>query len=157
MITLPSSLHSWFKITSNRTFFVWPLALLALQVLLDGGWPRLNPWALPLLAWGYAQYRWVGVLRTEQGGGGPGLSNPPLRLVTTGPYRLSRNPMYLGHLIFLSGLAVLFSGAAWLVFVAHVLWFDRRARGDEVHLLQLFGAPYSDYLVRVKRWIPGIY
>ncbi|MDO8437872.1 MAG: isoprenylcysteine carboxylmethyltransferase family protein [Nitrosomonadaceae bacterium] len=156
MSASPRSLRRWFKSTSNRTFVVWPLALLALQALLDGGWPRLNLWALPLLAWGYAQYRWVGALRTKQGGGGPGLSNPPLRLVTTGPYRLTRNPMYLGHLIFFVGLALLLSGSAWVVFAAHVLWFDRRARGDEAHLLQLFGEPYRDYLGRVKRWVPGI-
>lgn len=157
MSASPRSLRRWFKSTSNRTFLVWPLTLLALQALLDGGWPRLNLWALPLLAWGYAQYRWVGALRAEQGGGGPGLSNPPLRLVSTGPYGLTRNPMYLGHLIFFAGLALLLSGPAWVVFAAHVLWFDRRARGDEAHLLQLFGEPYRDYLGRVKRWIPGIY
>ena len=157
MSASPQSLRRWFKGTSNRTFLVWPLALLALQALLDGGWPRLNLWALPLLAWGYAQYRWVGALRTVQGGGGPGLSNPPFRLVTTGPYRLTRNPMYLGHLIFFAGLALLLSGPAWVVFAAHVLWFDRRARGDEAHLLQLFGEPYRDYLGRVNRWIPGLY
>ena len=34
---------------------------------------------------------------------------------------------------------------------------DVRARGDEAHLLQLFGEPYRDYLGRVNRWIPGIY
>lgn len=158
MSTSPRSLRRWFKSTSNRTFLVWPLALLALQALLDGGWPRLNLWTLPLLAWGYLQYRWVGTLRTEQGGGGPGLSTPPLRLVTTGPYRLTRNPMYLGHLIFFFGLALLLlSWPAWVVFAGHLLWFDHRARGDEAHLLQVFGEPYRDYLGRVKRWVPGIY
>ena len=97
-------LARWFKSTSNRTFIVWPLLLLALQSVLDRGWPQVNPWALPLLVWGYAQYRWVGGLRAVRGGGGPGLSNPPDRLVDDGPYRLTRNPMYLGHLIFFAGL-----------------------------------------------------
>lgn len=151
------SLRRWFKSTSNRTFVVWPLLLLALQAVLDGGWPRLNPWALPLLAWGYAQYRWVGTLRTAQGGGGPGLSNPPLRLVSTGAYAWTRNPMYLGHLIFFAGLALMFSGVAWVVLVAHALWFDGRVRHDEAGLLALFGAPYRDYMHRVKRWVPGVY
>ena len=151
------SLRRWFKSTSNRTFVVWPLLLLALQAVLDGGWPRLNPWALPLLAWGYAQYRCVGALRAAQGGGGPGLSNPPVRLVSTGPYAWTRNPMYLGHLIFFAGLAVMFSGVAWGVLVAHALWFDRRVRHDEAGLLALFGAPYRDYMQRVKRWLPGVY
>jgi protein-S-isoprenylcysteine O-methyltransferase Ste14 len=151
------TLRRWFKSTSNRTFIAWPIALFALQAAWQGGWPALNLWGLPLLAWGYLQYRWVGTLRAAQGGGGPGLSNPPLRLVTTGPYRWTRNPMYLGHLVFFAGLAVALSGAAWLVFVFHAFWFDRRVRGDEAGLLALFGEPYRAYHARVRRWIPGIY
>ena len=148
----------WLRGTSNRTFVAWPIVLLLVQAALDAGWPRLNPWALPLLAWGYAQYRMVGVVRTAQGGGGPGMSNPPERLVTDGPYRFVRNPMYLGHLIFFLGLALLLlSWPAWLVFAGHLFWFDRRARSDEEHLLQIFGAPYADYRKRVKRWLPGVY
>ena len=153
----PRSLRRWFQSTSNRTFVVWPLALLAWQALLAQGWPPLSPWGLPLMAWGYAQYRWVGTLRAAQGGGGPGLSNPPVRLVDTGPYAWTRNPMYLGHLLFFAGLALLFSGLAWAVLVAHALWFERRVRHDEAGLLTLFGAPYRDYCLRVKRWVPGIY
>lgn len=155
-----ASQHSagrWLRSTSNRTFVFWPLLLLALQAAIDGGWPVMNPWALPLLAWGYAQYRWVGALRADKGGGGPGLSNPPLRLVSTGPYAWTRNPMYLGHLIFFVGLALLLSGPAWLVFAAHALWFDRRVRADEAKLLAQFGEPYRDYMHRVKRWIPSVY
>jgi protein-S-isoprenylcysteine O-methyltransferase Ste14 len=131
--------------------------LLLVQAAIDEGWPQLNVWGLPLLAWGYLQYWWVGRFRTARGGGGPGLSNPPERLVTSGPYRFTRNPMYLGHLVFFAGLAIMLSGPAWLVFAAHCVWFDRRARGDEKHLAALFGAPYEAYAGSVKRWIPGVY
>jgi protein-S-isoprenylcysteine O-methyltransferase Ste14 len=65
--------------------------------------------------------------------------------------------MYLGHLIFFLGLAIMFWWPAWLLFVAHCVWFDRRARGDEAHLGQLFGASYRAYAARVKRWVPGVY
>jgi protein-S-isoprenylcysteine O-methyltransferase Ste14 len=66
--------------------------------------------------------------------------------------------MYLGHLIFFAGLALtLGSWLAAAVFAYHAVWFDRRARGDESHLAQLFGQPYLDYRARVKRWVPGIY
>ncbi|MEO5845600.1 MAG: hypothetical protein ABIQ33_12255, partial [Caldimonas sp.] len=85
----PRPIVRWLKSTSNRTFIVWPLALLALQMVIDRGLPQFNPWAVPLLIWGYLQYRWVGALRTRRGGGGPGLSNPPERLVDDGPYRLT--------------------------------------------------------------------
>lgn len=151
------SIRRWVKGTSNRTFVAWPLALLLLEAVRDGGWPGMNLWALPLLGWGYLQYRLVGRLRTARGGGGPGLSNPPERLVTDGPYRVTRNPMYLGHLIFFLGLASLLSGPAWLVFVAHLFWFDRRVRSDESHMHALFGSDYDAYRNRVKRWVPGIY
>ena len=148
----------WLASTSSRSFIVWPLGLLALQALLDGGWPRLHYWALPLLAWGYGQYRWVGDLRAAQGGGGPGVAVPPQHLVSTGPYALTRNPMYLGHLIFLAGLALLLpSGVGWPVLAWHAWWFDRRVREDEDRLLAQFGAPYGAYLRQVKRWLPGLY
>jgi protein-S-isoprenylcysteine O-methyltransferase Ste14 len=150
-------LRRWVGGTSNRTFVLWPLVLLAVQALLDGGWPRLNPWGVPLLAWGYAQYKLGGLYRTRLGGGGPGLSNPPERLVTSGIYSFTRNPMYLGHLVFFLGLAVTFSGLAWLLLAVHLVWFDRRARSDEPHMQALFGQAYDDYRARVKRWVPGIY
>lgn len=147
----------WLKSTSNRTFIAWPLLLFATEALVQNGMPELNLWAIALLAWGYLQYRWVGSFRTREGGGGPGLSNPPDKIVAEGPYRWVRNPMYLGHLIFFAGLAAVLQswiGAAVLVF--HGVWFDRRVRGDERHLEERFGETYRDYCRRVKRWIPGV-
>ena len=153
-----SAAARWLSSTSNRTFVFWPIALLAAEAAIQRGLPRIQLWALPLLAWGYLQYRLIGNYRSREGGGGPGLSIPPERLVTGGPYRYCRNPMYLGHLIFLAGLA--FALDSWLaaaVFVYHAAWFDRRVRDDEARLTVLFGDPYRDYLARVKRWIPGIF
>jgi protein-S-isoprenylcysteine O-methyltransferase Ste14 len=151
------ALTRWFRSTSNRTFVLWPIALLCAEAALQNGLPRIEPWALPLLAWGYMQYRLVGNYRLKEGGGGPGISIPPERLVTGGPYRFCRNPMYLGHLIFLGGLA--FALGSWLaaaVLVFHAAWFDRRVRDDEARLTALFGDPYREYLARVKRWIPRL-
>jgi protein-S-isoprenylcysteine O-methyltransferase Ste14 len=151
-------LKRWLKSTSNRTFIVWPAVLLVVESLWQHGWPAVNLWALPLLAWGYLQYRWIGVYRTRLGGGGPGLSVPPDRIVADGPYRWVRNPMYLGHLIFLAGLALaLRSWIGAAVFVFHAVWFHRRVRDDERHLAALFGDAYDSYCRRVKRWIPGVF
>jgi protein-S-isoprenylcysteine O-methyltransferase Ste14 len=150
-------LKRWLKSTSNRTFIVWPVILFAAEAALQQGMPRIQWWALPLLAWGYFQYVWVGTYRTRLGGGGPGLANPPDRIVDEGPYRWTRNPMYLGHLIFFLGIAlVLQSWIAAAVFAVHVAWFQRRVREDESHLAQRFGDSYRDYCRRVKRWIPGV-
>jgi len=151
-------LKRWLKSTSNRTFILWPVVLFAAEALLQQDMPRIHGWATPLLAWGYLQYKLVGTYRTRLGGGGPGLSVPPDRIVEQGPYRWLRNPMYLGHLIFFAGLALTLGswiGAA--VLALHIAWFDRRAREDEAHLAQRFGDPYRDYCRRVKRWIPGVY
>jgi protein-S-isoprenylcysteine O-methyltransferase Ste14 len=145
------------KSTSNRTFFVWPVVLFAAEALVQQGMPRMQWWALPLLAWGYLQYHWVGRYRTRLGGGGPGLAVPPERIIDSGPYRWVRNPMYLGHIIFLAGLALLLgSWIAAAVCVFHLVWFQRRVREDEARLAGLFGDSYRDYCRRVKRWIPGV-
>ena len=147
----------WLSSTTTRTFVLWPVVILAAEAALQQGLPQINPWALPLLAWGYLQYRLVGNYRLREGGGGPGISIPPERLVTVGPYRFCRNPMYLGQLIFLAGLAAaLHSWVAAAVFAFHAVWFHRRVRDDEARLAALFGDPYREYLARVKRWIPGL-
>lgn len=147
----------WLASTSNRTFVFWPLVVVAAESALQQGVPQIHLWALPLLAWGYLQYRWVGTFRTREGGGGPGVAIPPDRIVRAGPYRWVRNPMYLGHLIFLAGLALALG--SWLgaaLFAFHVAWFHRRVREDEKRLDALFGETYRDYCRDVKRWIPGI-
>ncbi|MGH3630433.1 MAG: hypothetical protein ACRDRL_23695, partial [Sciscionella sp.] len=87
--------------TSTRTFLALPVVAIA-EAIATKRKPR---WVFaPMLAWGYAQYRFCGDYRTERGGGGPGMRRPPVRVVRTGPYAVTRNPMYLGHLIFLAGL-----------------------------------------------------
>jgi protein-S-isoprenylcysteine O-methyltransferase Ste14 len=152
------SLRRWAKSTSNRTFVLYPILVVLFEFALQGHGLRVVPWGIPLLIWGYLQYRLCGTYRTRLGGGGPGLSNPPERIVDSGIYAFVRNPMYLGHIIFLGGLAITFrSWAALVLLLVHLPWFDKRARQDEAHLEQLFGAPYATYRKRVKRWIPGIY
>ena len=154
----PQTLRRWLKSTSNRTFVLYPVLIAAFEFALHGRDMRFVPWGLLLLVWGYLQYRLCGNYRTRLGGGGPGLSNPPERIVDSGIYAYLRNPMYLGHMIFMLGLAITFwSWAALLLLVFHFFWFDRRVREDEARLEARFGAPYLDYKRRVKRWIPGIY
>ena len=115
------------------------------------------PWGAILLAWGYLQYRLVGNDRVGRGGGGPGITVPPDRLLTDGVYAYTRNPMYLGHLIFMLGLAVTFwSWFALVLLVVNAIWFHRRVIGDEARLRAQFGTEYTDYQARVKRWIPGL-
>jgi protein-S-isoprenylcysteine O-methyltransferase Ste14 len=141
--------------SSLRTFFVVPIVVLAWQWAI--GRLHFDPWFAPLLAWGYLQYKLVGRYRIGRGGGGPGMKTLPEHLVTNGPYAWTRNPMYLGHLIFLAGLALtLRSELAAAILAASLVYFHARVKKDEKRLRELFGEPYAQYCARVKRWIPGV-
>jgi protein-S-isoprenylcysteine O-methyltransferase Ste14 len=76
-------------------------------------------------------------------------------LVTAGIYRFTRNPMYLGLLCVLLAWAV-FLSSAWALFgpVAFVLYIDRfQIAPEERVLATVFGAAYSQYKARVRRWL----
>ena len=144
--------------TPHRTFVLYPALVLGLKLLTSCGHPRVAWRYLPLLAWGYLEYRLCRVYRGRHGGGGPGLDHPPTTLVTTGPYAYTRNPMYLGHVIFLVGLALFARSRLALLLAAGVAWwFDQRVRADEERLAHLFGDQYVYYRSTVARWIPGIF
>jgi protein-S-isoprenylcysteine O-methyltransferase Ste14 len=130
-----------FTSTPARTFLLYPLGVIAFELVIRRGDLVFVPWGALLLAWGYLQYRLTGHYRLQHG-----------------IYAYTRNPMYLGHLIFMLGLAVTFwSWFALALLAVHLVWFHRRALGDEAGLRACFGAQYAEYQARVKRWIPGLF
>ncbi len=140
--------------TSTRTFLAIPAVVLTEQAL--AGRPVHLRWA-PVLAWGYLQYRLSGRYRIARAGGPPGMSQGrPDALVTSGIYAYTRNPMYLGHLIFLAGLTLVTRSPVALGVTAWLLrWFDERARADAARLTSMFGEPYRQYAAQVPRWLPA--
>ena len=147
----------WLERTPNRTFVLYPVIVLLGRVLSGADRPKLDLRFSPLLVWGYLQYRFVGGYRVERGRGGAGIEVPPDDLVQTGPYEYTRNPMYLGHLIFLAGLTLTTrSRVAAAILGANAVWFHQRVLDDETRLAAQFGARYEAYRARVKRWIPGL-
>ena len=76
-------------------------------------------------------------------------------LVLTGIYQKTRNPMYLGMLIILSGWAIfLGSAVAFLALPVFVVFMNKfQILPEEKALEQLFGREFSDYLLSVRRWI----
>jgi protein-S-isoprenylcysteine O-methyltransferase Ste14 len=76
-------------------------------------------------------------------------------LVTDGFYKLSRNPMYLGMAIALTGAAVrLGSLGAFLPIPMFIMWIRHQyIEREEVFLEEIFGQKYRDYKARVRRWI----
>jgi protein-S-isoprenylcysteine O-methyltransferase Ste14 len=80
---------------------------------------------------------------------------PDNALITSGPYRHSRNPLYIGLTLVQVAAAVWFDNAWVLAMTAvSVIVITRYAiRREERYLERLFGATYLDYKQRVRRWI----
>jgi len=76
-------------------------------------------------------------------------------LVTTGIYRVTRNPMYLGlSLVLLAWTVFLSSAWALLGVAAFVLYINRlQIAPEERALSQLFGSEYTAYQAKVRRWL----
>ena len=77
------------------------------------------------------------------------------RLITDGPFRYSRNPIYLGNTLLVAG-AGLGLGIAWLIpaalagaYATHRLAIRR----EEEHLALRFGKDWADYAARTPRWL----
>ena len=81
------------------------------------------------------------------------------RVVDSGPYRFIRHPSYTGALLAFIGLGVTY--ANWLALILVVLpvlaAFMRRMEIEERALSQALGEPYSRYMARTTRLIPGLY
>jgi protein-S-isoprenylcysteine O-methyltransferase Ste14 len=76
-------------------------------------------------------------------------------IVSSGIYRISRNPMYLGFALMLSALAVQLDSVVALIGVPlFVLYMNRfQIKPEERLLTEKFGAQYETYLGNVRRWI----
>ena len=82
-------------------------------------------------------------------------NSPSTALVTSGPYRFTRNPIYLGNTVALLGFAI---GLRWgwlllllPVTVAAVNWLA--ISREEEHLRLRFADEWKSYSSRVRRWI----
>jgi len=85
----------------------------------------------------------------------PNPYRPTAALVTTGLYRLSRNPIYVAFLLIVLAF-VFFENSAWFFASAVALWCLLRfgvVNREERYLGDKFGEVYHDYCERVRRWI----
>jgi protein-S-isoprenylcysteine O-methyltransferase Ste14 len=134
------------------------------------GWlvDRFLPLRLYPLDWGLV--RWAGGagivtagvllalwadLAFRRKGTSPVPFRPTTALAFEGPYRFTRNPMYLGLAIAQAGAAVLVD-SAWIVALLPLsMWVIRRAVIDkeEAYLERKFGDPYREFKTRVRRWL----
>lgn len=124
-------------------------------------------WAIPVSlspAWG-----WIGLLLLgaavfttqwsrnlfQKAGTNVPPNQPALVIVRDGPYKYTRNPMYLSFVVGFVGLSLL-SGGFMMLLVAVPLFFllDQRVIApEEAYLTEKFGDEYRDYMKQVRRWL----
>jgi protein-S-isoprenylcysteine O-methyltransferase Ste14 len=82
-------------------------------------------------------------------------ARPVTSLVLSGPYRFTRNPMYLGLTLLFTGLAIIFRLPWALVLVPVVVWLITQwvIVPEERYLEGKFGSQYAEYKSRVRRWL----
>lgn len=128
--------------------WVWPFRFGdgARPVFVPGGW-LLIVVGLGLMLWAMATFRRARTSLLP--------FRPASAMVTSGPYRFTRNPMYVGFTLLYLGLSLLM-GLAWplvmlpLVLVALTVLVIRR---EERYLEDAFGGEYGAYRSRVRRWL----
>ena len=127
----------------------WLMPIRFMPTAVPAGWVGGAVFAIAL-----ALAAWAIAIMTRAG------SNVPTNLPTTtivdgGPYRFTRNPIYLGMFLGLVGLAIAFDSLwllAALVPFALVIRYGVVAR-EEAYLERKFGDAYSRYRSRVRRWL----
>jgi protein-S-isoprenylcysteine O-methyltransferase Ste14 len=127
----------------------WLVQLPFVPVMLPAGWLGATVFALAL-----ALAVWAIVTMTRAGSSVP-TNLPTATIVETGPYRVTRNPIYLGMFLGLAGLAIAFD-SLWLLAAlaafALVIRYGVVAR-EEAYLEGKFGDVYRGYSSRVRRCV----
>ena len=144
-----------------RPPLAWGLAVIA-GLALNGLVPlRFLPADLPagwlgamVFVLALALFAWAIVTITRAGSNVP-TNRPTTTIVESGPYRFTRNPIYLGMVLGLVGLAIAFD-TLWLLMMlvpfALVIRYGVVAR-EEAYLERKFGDLYRGYRSRVRRWL----
>ena len=147
---LPLALSVAGFIVSLTLEFLLPLAFL--PAFLSPGWqivvgPSLVALGIALMVWAMMTLRRAGTTFNP--------SEPTTKMVASGPFGFSRNPMYLTLLIFQAGIATSFSLEWGLVLLPVVcLALDRLVIvSEERYLASRFGKDFEDYRAKVRRWI----
>ena len=124
---------------------IWPLPFIPAAMVLAG--PVILIAAVLLFVLSVREFR---ATRTSVRG-----NERTTAIVRTGPYRFSRNPIYLGFVLFLLGLALLLNNLWLLVALAAFASFISIIviPREEEFLERNFQAEYSEYKASVRRWL----
>lgn len=103
---------------------------------------------------------WTAVVQWHIGKGTPVPLAPPKKLVTEGPYKLCRNPMQFGAMIYYLGIGTYFSSLTTGIFCAVfvlIFTFVYNKKIEEKELELKFGQSYLDYKCKTPFLIPGLW
>ena len=127
----------------------------AIVVWRRGAASGVRPLGMVHLALGVAALLWCVREFYVAGKGTLAPWSPPVHLVVSGPYRYSRNPMYLAVLTVVTGWAHAFASWGLLPYAGALLVaFELRIRhGEEPWLSRRHGAAWIAYAARVRRWL----
>jgi len=111
-------------------------------------WQPARHLGWPLIAGGVALAAWA-----THAAGATALDQPD-RLVTSGPYARSRNPMYVAWTAIFLGTALVIR-AAWLLLLLPLLaaLIDRETHREEQRLTDVFGSDFDTYKAKVRRYL----
>jgi protein-S-isoprenylcysteine O-methyltransferase Ste14 len=127
----------------------WLVPLPFLPADLSAGWLGAMVFVLAL-----ALFAWAIITMTRAGSNVP-TNRPTTTIVEGGPYRFTRNPIYLGMFLGLIGLAIALNNL-WLLLTlvpfALIIRYGVVAR-EEAYLERKFGNVYRGYRSRVRRWL----
>ncbi len=138
----------------------WALIYVVVAAVISGtlGWPpglTNVPLGIALVLLGWAPPVWAVVMFRRAGTELNPTSPENKKLVVSGPYGLTRNPMYLGLTIVTLGIA-LWVGA-WPMFLAPVAVFATanwvHIPFEEAKMRRQFGADFDAYTAKVRRWL----
>ena len=140
---------------------IWTLIFLVAAALSFAlGWPKtpglpFPPLGIALVVLAFIPPVWGARLFRREGTEINPTSPTNRALVTRGPYRFTRNPMYLGLITFALGIAIWVG--PWPMILAPIAVFLTtnfvHIPFEEAKMRRQFGAAYEDYVVRVRRWL----
>jgi len=157
-----------FGVTEKSDFLLVPCVLLMIYTGAAAlfGLPMWPPFVAPF--WKTAVPGWAGVVLCAASVAGIAATlrsfgdsfrvgideDNPDKLITTGMFSISRNPIYTCFIIFFAGLFLIYKNAAsslWLVFF--ILIAHRQIIREEIFLRRRYGADFDVYCERVRRYL----
>ena len=136
LLILGILLSVWYPVHFLPSALAWPLG----GIILAGG-------MLPGPIWGIRTLRDAGTtIRPDK---------PAAKLVTNGPFRFSRNPLYLALTLIYAGIALMVDSIWALLLLFPVTFIMTRfvIQREEDYLARTFGEDYERYKKSVRRWI----